>query len=246
MEKLIYLLWAPSGQSLDDHRDELLARCAPRLLELGARGLAINADDSDADVPPSSRGMTGRPPFTAQVSVWLDDHGQGGALEQVLREHCAQLAGYLVTESLYTEYGGNRHSRPRDWEEGARSPGVLTVTLLEKPLRHSYEPWLSHWYGTQSPVSEAMQPRTRYVRNAVVSAVTPSAPLYHGIVEEAWPSARHMTDPYLFYGAASFGSLVENMGSMMRSVTGFLDLPRIQNVTMSEYLLRPPERVGVL
>ena len=118
---------------------------------------------------------------------------------------------------------------------------MLTVTLLEKPERFAYETWVAHWFGTQSPVSEAMQPRMRYVRNAVVRTLTPGAPVYHGIVEEAWPSARHMTDPYLFYCAERFETLVENMTGMMRSVTGFLDLPRIQNVTMSEYFVRTPD-----
>jgi hypothetical protein len=100
------------------------------------------------------------------------------------------------------------------------------------------EAWIAHWHGVQSPVSEAIQPRTRYVRNAVVRAVTPDAPPYRGIVEEAWPSAAHVTDPMLFYGGDGCRERMrQNLERMLESVQGFLDLDRIRNVTMSEYLL---------
>ncbi len=244
MEKLIYLLWRPPRMSPDRHRDVLLERCVPRFRAWGARGIGLNVKDSEARVSSPAKGMTGRVPFSAELSLWLDTHEQREPYERELREVCRDIAGYLVTESLYTDYGQNRHARPRDWPDGERSPGVMTVTVLEKPARFDYETWLRHWYGTQSPVSEAMQPRTRYVRNAVASVLTDGAPMYGGIVEEAWPSARHITDPYLFYCASNFNQLVANMRAMLKSVGGFLDLPRIQNVTMSEYLLMTPRFEG--
>lgn len=241
MEKLIYLTWRPHAEAPDDHRDRLIDACAEALLEAGALGLSMNIKDSDAEVASPSPGMTGREPFHAQISLWLDNHDERKGYEAILARHTQRQIGYLVTESLYTDYGENRHARRRTWPDGQRSPGVMTVTLLEKPDRFSYEDWISHWYGTQSPISEAMQPRTRYVRNAVVHALTPEAPPYLGIVEEAWPSARHIEDPYLFYAASDLDRLAVNMGAMLKSVTGFLDLPRIQNVTLSEYLLKTPD-----
>jgi hypothetical protein len=102
------------------------------------------------------------------------------------------------------------------------------------------EEWYRRWFGTQSPVSEALQPRARYVRNAVARALTLEAPPYGGIVEEAWPSARHVRDPYLFFGAHDLQELAENMRTMLQSVTGFLELSRIQTVMLSEYVLRTP------
>jgi len=244
MEKLIYLTWRHDEETPDAHRDRLIDTCADALIEAGALGLSMNIKDSDAEVPSPSPGMTGRAPFTAQVSLWLDNHEARPRFEAILARHVRRLLGFLVTESLYTEYGENRHASPRDWPDGVRSPGVMTVTLLEKPDRFSYEDWVAHWYGTQSPVSEAMQPRTRYVRNAVVHALTPDAPPYLGIVEEAWPSARHIQDPYLFYGAPDLDGLATNLRTMLQSVTGFLALPRIQNVTLSEYLLKTPHFEG--
>ncbi|MBN2099099.1 MAG: hypothetical protein JW753_05825, partial [Dehalococcoidia bacterium] len=62
---------------------------------------------------------------------------------------------------------------------------------------------------------------------------------YEGIVEEAWPSPRHATNPFLFYGAGKNPlKLVWNMIVMLRSVTGFLDLTRIRTTYTSEYILK--------
>ena len=47
--------------------------------------------------------------------------------EEVLVSSAVRLAGYSVVESLYRDYGGNRWSVPRDWPDGERSPGVLSV-----------------------------------------------------------------------------------------------------------------------
>jgi hypothetical protein len=112
------------------------------------------------------------------------------------------------------------------------------LTLLERPARLARDAWLAHWHGVQSPVSEELQPRMRYVRNEVVRPLTPGAPPYEGIVEECWPSARHLTDPMLFYRAGgSPERLRENVQRMLASVRGFLDLERIRSFAMSEYLL---------
>jgi hypothetical protein len=239
MEKLIYLIWAPKDPEVDRIARKLLDDCAPELLALGPRGLSINIDDSDSDVPPPLPWPEDELPLVAEVSVWLDCHDRRAPHEEILAGVGERMDGYLVTESLYTDYGGNRHSGLRTWPNGTRSPGVLTVTLLEQPDRMSYQDWIAHWYGTQSPVSEAIQPRMRYVRNAVVRPMTEAAPPYKGIVEEAWPSAQHVTDPMLFYLAeGSPEKLQENMARMLESVQGFLDLDRIRNVTMSEYLLK--------
>lgn len=239
MEKLVYLLWAPPGTDRDAFRDRLLGDCAPRLLASGARGLVLAVDDSQADVPPPVPPPAGEAPLSAEVGLWLDCHDRRGRCEQILAGTGARLAGYLVSEALYTDYGGNAHAAPRDWPDGERSPGLLTVTLLERPARLGRAEWLAHWHGVQSPVSESMQPRTRYVRNEVVRPLTPQAPPFEGIVDEAWPSARHVGDPMLFYRAeGSPERLKRNLERMLESVTGFLDLDRIRSNTMSEYILK--------
>ncbi len=93
------------------------------------------------------------------------------------------------------------------------------------------------WHGTQSPVSAELQPRTRYVRNEVVRPLTADAPLADGIVEEGWPSPRHVEDPMLFFSAGSAAELDANVSRMMESVSSCLDLARLRSSTMSEYLV---------
>ncbi len=113
------------------------------------------------------------------------------------------------------------------------------LTLMEQPERLSADEWYTHWYGTQTPMSTEIQPRIRYVRNAVARPLTVGAPPYRGIVEEAWPSAETVNDPMLFYRADGDRELLnERMGIMMTSVGAFLDFDRIRLAAMSEYLLK--------
>jgi hypothetical protein len=239
MEKLQYLCWPRAGRTPDDHGRAVCDELAPALLALGPRGLSVQVDDADAQVPvPMPPPADEVQPF-ALVSVWLDRYDDRAPYEALLREASDRVAGYLVTESLYTDYGGNRFSGPRTWPDGERSPGIVMVTLLRRPARMSPQEWITHWHTVQSPVSEAMQPRMRYVRNAVARPVTTGAPPIEGIVEEAWPTAEHLTDPMLFYCADGDPERMQrHVGEMLESVTAFLDLADLRSFTTSEYLLR--------
>jgi len=158
-------------------------------------------------------------------------------VERVLSEHGFDGAGYRVEESVYRDYGDNAHSGPRDWHDGVQSPGVVAMTFFEKPARMAYDDWISAWHDGISPVSEAIQPRTRYVRNRVVEPVTSGAPPIAGIVEECFPSADHIRDPRKFYGSDSTLGLIGNMARILWTVTRFLNLMRIQTTVMSETIV---------
>ncbi|MCA9530011.1 MAG: hypothetical protein KC543_07735 [Myxococcales bacterium] len=239
LDKLVYVLWGPEGRAPRAHREVLLGDVAPALLRGGAERLQVNIADDLADVPSPAPKVLFDEPACAQVNAYVDDPTERRfALEDAMRAAGYEVAGYRVDEQIYTEYGGNRHSGPRDWPDGERSPGVLAVTLMERPKRLSYDEWIRRWHGRQSPVSEAMQPRARYVRNVVLEPITPGAPPFEGIVEEDWPSAKHVTDPYLFYGATNPLELATNMAKMLASVTAFLDLWRIRTLMMSEYFIK--------
>ncbi len=147
-------------------------------------------------------------------------------------------AAYLVVESLYDDYGTTPHGPPRDWPDGERSPGVLTVALIHRPEGLEYREWITRWHGTQSPVSAELQPRTRYVRNEVVRSLSDGAPEVDGIVEEAWPSTGHVADPMLFFNATTPEELDANVARMIASVDACLDLGRLRSSTMSEYLIK--------
>ena len=240
MEKLVYLLWNGTGPADAAWSEQLLGPTVDALLALDPAALSVSVADAQAaaaqvPLPPPPDD----PAPVALVSIWLDCHDDRGAYEQLLQARAERLAGYLVTESLPTDYGRNPWSEPRDWPDRQRSRGVVVLTLMEKPDRLDDEAWYAHWYGTQTPMSTEIQPRTRYVRNAVARPLTPGAPPYRGIVEEAWPSAEHVNDPMLFYCADGDDAvLAANLGTMMDSVTAFLDLDRIRLSAMSEYLIK--------
>jgi hypothetical protein len=238
--KVCYLLWARSPLSPAERRARLLDRAVPALLATPLRFLQVNIDDDRAQVPSPAPKLPFSTPFVAQVNLWLEDIEQRSAAEEILREAGFELAGYHVDEQLYTEYGENPHAARRDWADGARSPGVMMITALKRPRRLSKDEWMRRWFGRQSPLSEAMQPRARYVRNVVLAPLTSNAPAYEGLVEEVFPSPRHITDPYLFYGARNALELAGNMARMLGSVASFLPLWDITTVTMSEYFVKTP------
>jgi len=240
VEKVVYLLWGTDGPGQGEAlRDRLLVETAPLLLAAGARGLGINIHDDAAAVAPSPMpAPEGEAPHCAEISVWVDSYDRRRDFERAVVAVGLPWAGYLVVESLYEDYGTTPHGPARHWPDGARSPGVLTVALIHRPEGLAYREWIDRWHGTQSPLSAELQPRTRYVRNEVVRALTDGAPQVHGIVEEAWPSAAHVADPLLFYKAASKDELNTNISRMLESVNACLDLGRLRSATMSEYLVK--------
>jgi hypothetical protein len=178
MEKVITLLWGEGSPDAGDAlRDRLLGETVPTLLASRVRGLSVNVHDSDADPAPSpAPPPEGEDPHVAEVSVWLDSYEHRGRVEEAVGELGLRWASYLVAESLYDDYGTTEYAGPRDWPDGDRSPGVLTVALIHRPEGLDYREWITRWHGTQSPVSGELQPRTRYVRNEVVRALTDGAP----------------------------------------------------------------------
>ncbi|MGZ8752070.1 MAG: hypothetical protein ACXW1S_03730 [Acidimicrobiia bacterium] len=239
MEKLVYLMWGDDARR-EPLRALLLAEVGPALLDAGARAVTVNVhDDAAAEAPAPVPTPDGEDPLLADVSVWVDAYDRRGPFEELLAGAGPEVAGYLVVESVYDDYGTTEWAAPRDWPDGQRSPGVLTVGLIHRPAGLGYHEWIQRWHGTQSPRSGELQPRTRYVRNEVVRALTPDAPEVHGIVEEGWPSAQHVADPMLFFNTggdpAALGPLVEEM---LANVNACLDLARFRSSTMSEYFVR--------
>jgi hypothetical protein len=239
MEKVIYLVWGDGAATTGDSlRERFLDQLVPGLLSR-VRGLSFNVHDTDAAPAPSpAPAPEGEDPHVAEVSVWLDSYERRGEVEAALAGLGLRTAGYLVVESLYDDYGTTVHARPRDWADGERSPGVLTVALIHRPEGLDYRQWIERWHGTQSPVSGELQPRTRYVRNEVVRSLTEGAPEIDGIVEEGWPTTGHVADPMLFFNATTPAELDANVARMIASVDACLDLARLRSATMSEYLIR--------
>jgi hypothetical protein len=239
VEKLQYLMWLPEGTRRDAVKAMMIDGVAKDLLDGDLLGLTIDLDDDDADVAPPVPPPAGEHIPSAVVSVWVDCYDRRARIEDILRSASVRLDGYQVLESLYTEYGSSKWAAPRDWPDGRRSPGILTVATFEQPPGTDFEEWLAFWHGRQSPMSEAIQPRCRYVRNLVVRALGPGQPAWRGIVEEAWPSPAHVTDPMLFYCAGGDPDVLSaNITTMLDHVTKLTDLTTLRSMTMSEWIMK--------
>jgi len=239
VEKLVYLVWLPEGTPRARVTDIMLGDVAPRLLDLDVRGLTMDLDDEDADVASPVPPPPGEHTPQAVVSLWVDAYDRRAPLEAVVTSVSTRLAGYQVLESMYCEYGESRWAAPRSWPDGERSPGLLTVAMFEQRPDMAFEDWLAAWHTGVSQVSEEVQPRCRYVRNTVFRTLTPGAPPYRGIVEEAWPSAGHITDPMLFYCAdGDHEQMNTNVTRLFEKVAAVLDLATMRSLTMSEWILR--------
>ncbi len=238
MEKLVYLIWERPSRDPHELGGYFLGDLAPRLLALGPHGLQMDLDDGGAQVESMVKVPADELPVRACVSLWLDADDTRAPYESILAEAGVRRAGYLVTESMYRDYGDNQHSPARSWPDGERSPGIVTLTVFDKPAGVDDETFYAHWYGHQSPMSEWMQPRSRYVRNAVTRALTPGAPRYRAIVEEAWRTVEHLTDLKTFFGASSDDDLGERIRIMLDSTKLLFDNATMRNYTMSEYILK--------
>jgi hypothetical protein len=239
VEKLIYLLWPDAPRDRAIVADAVLGDLANELLGLGPSRLSIDVRDPESDIPAPVPTPDGELPADALVSLWLDAVDQRAPYEELLSAASGRLAGYSVVESLYRDYGGNQWSVPRYWPDGVRSPGVLTVALLQQHPDQSFEEWVTRWHTRISPITEAIQPRMRYVRNAVFRSLTADAPPLGGIVEEAWPSLEHVTDPMLFYCAdGDTERLNAHVTQMIEEISAFIDLATFRSVTMSEWILK--------
>ena len=204
MEKVVFLLWGPwTRWRATGCATSCSATVAPRCWAR-RRALTVNVHDTAAAEAPSPapaarRASRRRSP---QVSVWLDSYDKRAGVDDALAAPGLAVSGHLVTESVYDDYGTTPHAAPRDWPDGERSPGVLTVALVHRPadlaLRRVDRALARHAVARVGP-SCSPAPATCATRCTAPSP--PDAPEIDGIVEEGWPSAAHVADPMLFFNA---------------------------------------------
>ncbi|NCG20165.1 MAG: hypothetical protein GWP91_14245 [Rhodobacterales bacterium] len=232
--KLVAVCWDPTQRSRAVRGEQFRGAISDQLLAAGVQQLFLQVADEHARVrSPSPFPLFGTKPV-AVVNAWASDPMPVIA---ILESAGYKVAAWPAEESVYKDYGDNAHSGPRTWPDGARSPGITVVSLLERPASLDRDEWIRRWHGVMSPVSERIQPRTRYVRNVLEAPLTPDAPAIEGLVEECWPSGAHLTNPMLFYGAGGPVELVRNMAAIIQAVSHCFWIWRIQSVVMSEYFM---------
>lgn len=231
MEKLVYVVWKPPGLPAPDFRDLLLGDCAKRLIERGARKLAISVADEHVAYAQGSVITHMDAPISATISFWLETHLNRAPVEEAIAAATARHAGYLVLESV--PIVNTSHTAPR----GERTPGINTIGFLEKPERLSHEEWLELWQGQHTRVAIETQSTFLYIQNVVVRAVTEGAPPWVAIVEEGFPE-QALRDQKVFYDAGdSEEKLVENRGRMIESCRRFIDFDHLESHVFSQYLI---------
>lgn len=226
MEKLVYLLFQAADVAGSDLRGGLIEQAAPALRAAGASQLTLHVQDEDVAAGTPLRKSA--PPIRAMVSFWLENADDRGPCEAALAPHAERLAGYLVAEARPLI-----HERP----QGARTPGMCQVTCIAKKPGLSDEEFFRIWYGDHKAVAIETQSTSGYVRNLLVRPLTREAPdRWVAIVEETFPIAA-LTDPHVFYAAASEAELERNLGRMLESCNRFLDMEPLEFTHMSEYWL---------
>jgi len=229
VEKIVYVGWKPDGRALADFRTALLGDTARALLASGARGLTVLLADEQAV---QGLRIAQRDP-TVVVSMWVDTALQRAPLEEQLGRVMTRVAGYLALESVPVV--NTQHVVPL----GERVPGLYNVAFLEKPDRLDYDTWLAHWQGEHTTTAIETQRTFLYVQNVLVRPLTPDAPPWTAIVEEAFPAAA-ATDPTRFYTANSAAELAAQQRRMMASCERFIDFSRFETLPMSAYVLARP------
>ena len=146
VEKLQYLVWLPQGTSPREVRETFIDEVAPMLLGGDLLGLTMDLDDDLAEVAAPVPAPDGEHTPAALVSVWVDCYDRRAPIEEVLGSVAVRMDGYQVVESLYADYGRSRWSEPRHWDDGERSPGILTVARFEQLPGTDFEEWLAFWH----------------------------------------------------------------------------------------------------
>ena len=225
MEKLVYLISQEADLPGNELREGLISQAAPALRAAGASQITVNVHDED-----TAAGMPIRksdPPIRAMVSFWLQNADDRAPCEAALAAHARRLAGYLVVES-----------RPlvHDQPEGRRTPGMNQIACINRKQDLSYEEFIQIWHVDHRIVAVETQSTVGYVRNVVVRRLTDGAPPFDGIVEETFP-IEALSDPKVFYAAASQEEFQANLARMIESCQRFLDFDPIETTHMSEYYL---------
>src|SRR5262249_24400409 len=142
MEKLVYLLWREPSESAEDFARRLVEGVGAKLCASGARRVAVNAADREADLGRTVPIRGSGPQFAGLVSFWLGCVDDAPGYEAIVRDGAARAAGYLVTESVPRDFDR------RSWPNGARSPGVKMISVFEQPARLTRAEFIARWHGS--------------------------------------------------------------------------------------------------
>jgi hypothetical protein len=231
MEKLLYLIEAPTGATSEDFSSALRLSLVPALRAAGARGMQINVVDDAVAAGAPQRQINSSVAFDGMLTLWLDSAYDHGRVEAVLKPFVRRYAGYVVLES--ERVPNTRHPAV----PGHRTHGYSQVVTLQRPPRLTHEAWFDYWQKVHAQIGIEIQSTFRYVQNIVVRRLTYDAPVIDAVVEECFPTEA-MTDPHMFYNVPGDEAAYQaRFQQMMDSCNRFIDFDRIEVLLTSEYVL---------
>lgn len=231
MEKLLYAFWHPkkNGSQL---RDELVQLLGPQLKrEKGVHSVQVNV--ADEYFVPNGQSLQSvhriQPALQGVISLWVDSGYYRKPLEQRMRQH-VNFHGYSVVESRPIE--SRQVAQP-----GQRLDAFSQWCFLTKPKHFSHQRWLDIWWDSHTQVAIDTQSTFQYAQHAVMRALTPNAPLLHGIIEECFPSEAFVSQEVFYDAVGDKEKLARHEKTMMDSCARFIDFQQMDLIFTSQYVI---------
>jgi hypothetical protein len=233
MEKLCYAVSRTADEPLEPVAAWLHADVAGALREdpavLGARVLAEAPEGAPMRVGKGPDGTL----LCGLVALWVGTYQDRSGVEQVLAAGpAARWEGWLVSESL--PQGDDPTTTP-----GERSPGLTTVTLLDKRPGLDEDEFYRLWHEVHRLTTVEVHPFTLYARNEVVRSLTQGARPLRGIVYESTATVEDTLDPQRFFGAhGDDDALKANVQRVLSETMAFIDYDTMETVPMHDVVVR--------
>ncbi len=182
MQKLFTVIGAREGLDRAAFHRQLLRERAPRLLEgCGSlRRYVVNLVDVEPKVE-----QRAAPRYDAATEMWFETLDDYRACEDEIGRSLHGLAGvaytYHVSERIQLD-------EQAPVGPGSRSPGVKAVYLTRRIEGLSEEEAKRRWKAHAPLAVKHHSGMAKYVQNGVYSAITPGAPVIHGVAELHFPT----------------------------------------------------------